>query len=144
MADIRFQYFSVAVRDLDEGIERYGKYFGLKPVGEVKDQRWGFKGVMLGTDEGAVLELISPVAEDSALKRFMDMREGDAYPKGEGLYLVGLQVDELEARLQQVEAAGGRITREGESPNLGWVHPLSNGNVMVELIARPTPEANEA
>ena len=144
MADIRFQYFSVAVRDLDEGIERYGNYFGLKPVGEVKDQRWGFKGVMLGTDEGAVLELISPVAEDSALKRFMDMREGDAYPRGEGLYLVGLQVDDLDARVQQVEAAGGRITREAESPNLSWVHPLSNGNVMVEFIARPAPEATDA
>ncbi|MGE3410808.1 MAG: VOC family protein [Dehalococcoidia bacterium] len=143
MGDIRFQYFSVAVRDLEEGMKRYEQFFGLKPVGEIMEQRWGFRGVMLGTDEGAVLELISPMREDSALKRFMDMREGDAYPDGEGLYLVGMQVDDLAATVARIEAAGGKITREEQSPNAAWVHPLSNGNVLVELLARPDeqPEA---
>lgn len=40
-------------------------------------------------------------------------------------------------RVRRIEAARGRITRETESPNVAWVHPLSNGNVFVELIARP-------
>lgn len=141
MGDIRFQYFSVAVRNLEEGIERYGTYFGLKPMGEINEQRWGFRGVMMGTDEGSILELISPSRDDSALKRFMDMREGDAYPKGEGLYLVGLQVDDLAGTAGRIEAAGGRITREAESPNASWVHPLSNGNVLVELLAKPEESA---
>ncbi|MGE0229918.1 MAG: VOC family protein, partial [Dehalococcoidia bacterium] len=141
--DIRFQYFSVAVRDLEEGMKRYEQFFGLKPVGEIMEQRWGFRGVMLGTDEGAILEMISPMQEDSALKRFMDMREGDAYPNGEGLYLVGMQVDDLAATVARIEGAGGKITREEESPNAAWVHPLSNGNVFVELLAKPEeqPEA---
>jgi len=136
MGDIRFQYFSVAVRDLEEGMKRYEQFFGLKPVGEIMEQRWGFRGVMLGTDEGAILEMISPQREDSALKRFMDMREGDAYPNGEGLYLVGMQVDDLEGTVQRIQAAGGKVTREEESPTAAWVHPLSNGNVMVELLAK--------
>lgn len=140
MGDIRFQYFSVAVRDLEEGIKRYEQFFGLKPVGEIMEQRWGFRGVMLGTDEGAILELISPQRDDSALKRFMDMRQGDAYPNGEGLYLVGMQVDDLEGTVQRIESAGGKITREPESENAAWVHPLSNGNVMVELLRRPQEE----
>ena len=140
MADIRFQYFSVAVRDLEAGIKRYEEFFGLKPVGEITEQRWGFRGVMLGTDDGAILELISPAREDSALKRFMDLREGDAYPNGEGLYLVGMQVADLEAAAARIEAAGGKITREAESANAVWVHPLSNGNVFVELLARPEEE----
>jgi len=137
MADIRFQYFSVAVRNLEEGMKRYEEYFGLRPVGEIKEQRWGFRGVMLGTDEGPILEMIEPVREDSALKRFMDLRQGDAYPNGEGLYLVGMQVADLEGTVQRIEAAGGRVTREAESETAAWVHPLSNGNVMVELLARP-------
>ena len=33
MADIRFHYFSVAVRNLEEGMKRYEQYFGLRPVG---------------------------------------------------------------------------------------------------------------
>ena len=140
MSNIRFQYFSVAVRDLDEGIKRYEKFFGMKPVGEVNTQRWGFRGVMLGTDEGAILELIAPTDEPSALKRFMDMRAGEAYPNGEGLYLVGMNVDDVEAMAAQIEAAGGKITREEESPGTAWVHPLSNGNVFVELLTRKTEE----
>jgi predicted enzyme related to lactoylglutathione lyase len=137
MADVRFQYFSVAVRDLEAGIKRYEQFFGLKPVGEVNTQRWGFKGIMLGTDDGPILELISPEREDSALLRFMNLRQGDAYPDGEGLYLVGLQVADLEAMIARITAAGGRVTREEESPNSAWVHPLSNGNVFVELNRLP-------
>jgi predicted enzyme related to lactoylglutathione lyase len=136
MADIRFQYFSVAVRNLEEGMKRYEEFFGLKPVGEITEQRWGFRGVMLGTDEGAILEMIEPQREDSALKRFMDLRQGDAYPNGEGLYLVGMQVDDLEGTVKRIESAGGNVTREPESDNAAWVHPLSNGNVFVELLKR--------
>lgn len=137
MADIRFQYFSVAVRNLEEGMKRYEQFFGLRPVGEITEQRWGFRGVMLGTDEGAILEMIEPVREDSALKRFMDLRQGDAYPNGEGLYLVGMQVADLEATVKRIEDAGGTVTREAESTTTAWVHPLSNGNVFVELLKRP-------
>jgi hypothetical protein len=137
VADIRFQYFSVAVRNLEEGMKRYEEYFGLKPVGEITEQRWGFRGVMLGTDEGAILEMIEPQREDSALKRFMDLRQGEAYPNGEGLYLVGMQVADLDGTVKRIEAAGGKVTREPESDTAAWVHPLSNGNVFVELLARP-------
>ena len=45
--------------------------------------------------------------DDSALKRFMDLRQGEAYPDGEGLYLVGMQVADLEAAVKRVEDAGG-------------------------------------
>jgi predicted enzyme related to lactoylglutathione lyase len=92
---------------------------------------------MLATDEGPMLEMIEPVRDDSALKRFMDLRQGDAYPGGEGLYLVGMQVADLEAAVKRIEDAGGRVTREPETDNAAWVHPLSNGNVSEELLARP-------
>jgi predicted enzyme related to lactoylglutathione lyase len=137
MADIRFQYFSVAVRNLEEGMKRYEQNFGLRPVGEITEQRWGFRGVMLGTDEGAMLEMIEPTRDDSALKRFMDLRQGEAYPDGEGLYLVGMRVADLEAAVKRVEDAGGQVTREPETDNAAWVHPLSNGNVFIELLTQP-------
>ena len=60
---------------------------------------------MLGTDEGPMLEMIEPMRDDSALKRFMDLRQGDAYPDGEGLYLVGMQVADLEAAVKRIEDA---------------------------------------
>lgn len=133
---MRLQYFSVAVRDLEAGIERYERYFGLKRTSEITEQRWGFRGCMMGTDDGHVLELIQPVREDSALLRFMDMRSGEAYPGGEGLYLVGFEVEDAAEAAARVEAAGGVVTREEESPRSAWVHPLANGNVLVELNER--------
>ena len=48
-----------------------------------------------------------------------------------------MQVADLEAAVKRIEDAGGRITREPETDNAAWVHPLSNGNVFVELLARP-------
>jgi hypothetical protein len=35
---------------------------------------------MLGTDEGPMLEMIEPVRDDSTLKRFMDLRQGERLP----------------------------------------------------------------
>lgn len=129
----RLQYFSVAVRNLEAAIERYEQMFGFKQTGEITEQRWGFRGCMMGTDDGHVLEIVEPVREDSALKRFMDLRQGDAYPNGEGLYLIGLYVDDIEQAVQRAEAGGATITREPESPRSAWVHPLSNGNVFIEF-----------
>ena len=137
MADIRFQYFSVAVRNLEQGMKRYEEYFGLRPVGEITEQRWGFRGVMLGTDEGPMLEMIEPTRDDSALKRFMDLRQGDAYPDGEGLTWSGCRSQTSKRAVKRIENAGGRITREPETDTAAWVHPLSNGNVFVELLAQP-------
>ena len=129
----KFQYFSVAVRDLEAGIKRYEAMFGLKQTGEIFEQRWGFRGVMMGNDDGHILELVSPQREDSALQRFMDMRSGEVYPDGEGLYLVGMEVDDIGEAVERARGAGATVTIEEESPNSAWVHPLSNGNVFVEL-----------
>jgi catechol 2,3-dioxygenase-like lactoylglutathione lyase family enzyme len=133
-------YFSIAVNDLDEAIERYTKVFGLKQRGEVQETRWGFKNCMIGTDETSFIELIAPSDENSALARFMKMRAGPAYPGGEGIYLVGLRVDDVDEDRQRLEAAGLKMNTEPESPRLAWVHPATNGNVMLEL-GQPAPPA---
>lgn len=138
-----FQYFSVAVRDLEAGIKRYEEMFGLKQTGEIFEQRWGFRGVMMGNDDGPMLELISPGDGESALKRFMDMRSGEAYPDGEGLYLIGMEVEDIGEAVQRARDAGATVTLEDESPTSAWVHPLSNGNVFVEFNQVSDEEGDE-
>lgn len=134
-----FQYFSVAVNDLEAGIERYTRLLGLTQMSEITEQRWGFRGCMLGNGTTRFIELISPSRDDSALARFMKMRNGDAYPGGEGLYLVGLRVDDIKTTVATLQAAGAKVTIEDESPSLAWLHPLSNGNVLIELNDQPMP-----
>ena len=138
----RLQYFSVATNDLEGAIERYEQSLGLKQTTEIREQRWGFRGCMMGIGDQNVIELISPVDEDSALSRFLKMREGDAYPGGEGLYLVSFRVDNLQEAVSRAEAAGLSVTRAPDSPNAAWVHPAGNGNVMIELTSETPPSGD--
>jgi len=133
MAVTGLQYFSIAVHDIEAAAERYTKMLGLTQTTEIQDTRWGFRNCMLGIGDTNVIELISPSSPDSALARFMKMREGDAYPGGEGLYLVGFQVDDVKSTIASAEGVGARVTTEAESPRSAWVHPASNGNVMLEF-----------
>ena len=133
MAILGIQYFSIAVNDIDAAVERYTKAFGLKKRSEVQDTRWGFKNCMIGNDEGNLIEVISPSSPDSALARFMKMREGDAYPGGEGIYLVGMRVDDTAGQIAMATGAGLKVNTEAESPTSAWIHPATNGNVMLEF-----------
>jgi Glyoxalase/Bleomycin resistance protein/Dioxygenase superfamily len=133
VAILGIQYFSIAVNDIDAAVERYTKAFGLKKRTEVIDTRWGFRNCMIGNDEGNLIEVISPSSPDSALARFMKMREGPAYPGGEGVYLVGMRVDDTAGQIAMAKGAGLKVTTEAESPTSAWIHPATNGNVMLEF-----------
>ncbi len=135
VAILGIQYFSIAVNDIDAAVERYVKAFGLKKRTEVQDTRWGFKNCMIGTEEGNLIEVISPSSADSALARFMKMREGPAYPGGEGIYLVGMHIDKdsVGAQIAMATSAGLKVNTEAESPRSAWIHPATNGNVMLEF-----------
>ena len=133
MAILGLQYFSIAVNDIEAAVERYTKAFGLKQTTEVQDTRWGFRNCMIGNDDGNLIEVISPMSGESALGRFMKMREGVAYPGGEGIYLVGMRVDDVASQISMANAAGLKVTTEPESPTSAWIHPALNGNVMLEF-----------
>jgi hypothetical protein len=133
MAILGIQYFSIAVNDIEAAVERYTKAFGLKKRTEVADTRWGFKNCMIGTDEGNLIEVIAPSSPDSALARFMKMREGPAYPGGEGIYLVGMRVDDVGGQISMATGEGLKVNTEKESPQSAWIHPATNGNVMLEF-----------
>ena len=133
MSILGIQYFSVAVNDIEQTVERYERALGLKQTTEISETSFGFKNCWLGTDDANLIEVISPHSDDSALARFMNMRRGEAYPGGEGIYLVSLRVADVRAAVEEAEAAGLRVTTEPESPRTAWVHPATNGNVMIEL-----------
>ncbi|MBM3140532.1 MAG: hypothetical protein FJZ92_10135 [Chloroflexi bacterium] len=141
MATTGLQYFSVATNDIEATIRRYCEGLGLEQTSEVREQRWGFKGAMLGIGGQNVIEVVQPSNPESALARFMKMRAGDAYPGGEGIYLIGVRVDSIAEAVKQAKAAGLRVTLEPESPHTAWIHPASNGNVMIEL-SEPRPPAS--
>ena len=103
-------YFSVAVSNLDEAIQRYEALFDLQVMTPPQERRQGFKSATLGNGTEGLIELIQPSTPDSALGRFMKERAIPSNPNGEGVYMVSIEVDDIKKTVQRIQEQGGRVT----------------------------------
>ena len=125
--------FSIAVNSIDEAAEVYGKLFGLevmRPAGP--PSQYGFRAAWLGNGRDAFIELLEPTDGEGAIARFLKSR-------GEGVYLVSFDVDDLAGAVRHVRANGGRITGlsadedPGPDTQVVWVHPATTKGVFIQL-----------
>jgi methylmalonyl-CoA/ethylmalonyl-CoA epimerase len=130
----------VAVHDLQEAIDRYCELFGLqlmKPISA--PTQLGFRNAWLGNGKDAFIEILESTDPKSAVARFLDSR-------GEGIYLVEFDVDDLPETVRHVRAKGGRITGipDGEDPTPEtrgvWVHPSSTRGVFMGIHPPGAPD----
>ena len=134
ITDIR--YNAVMVEDLAEGVEIWKDLFGLEELNAVSTNQFGVTAQMLGYNGQAIIEVMSPSGPETALARMMEERKNPRNPKGEGMYMICLEVDDIEATIANVEAKGGRIQREEGNSNVAWIHPLGTKMVFIELQQR--------
>jgi len=128
----RIDHIGVAVEDLDEAIALYETRLGM-PVQHretVEDQ--GIEAVLVGIGGESHVELLRPLAPDTAVGRFLDRT-------GPGLHHVAYGTDDIEAALEAVRAAGLRLIDERprigiRSSRVAFVHPKSTGGVLTELV----------
>ena len=85
------------------------------------------------------IELIEPASPDSPISRFVEKREG--------LHHLAWQVDDLEAVLVRLKAAGLRLIDENPRPGahntrIAFLHPASCGGVLTELVQIPESASN--
>jgi predicted enzyme related to lactoylglutathione lyase len=104
--DIR--YVAVMVEKLEDGVKAWQELFGLEAVNQPSVNQWGIKAQMLGHQGRSVVEVMEPASADTALGRFMEERKNSRNPRGEGIYMISVEVDDLEATLREMEAKGGR------------------------------------
>ena len=81
---------------------------------------------------GGNVELLEPDAVETPIGRFIDKR-------GAGIHHVALEVDDIEAMVAKLKAAGIRLIDEQPRPGahdtrVAFVHPKSTGGVLVELV----------
>ncbi len=99
-------HITLLVHDLDAAVDRFQKVFGFEaPIREDLIDR-GVRGARFPVGE-TWLALVEPTREDSVPGRHL--RE-----HGEGVFLVSLGVDDLDAAVSSVESAGARMTDAGE------------------------------
>lgn len=133
MIDAPIDHVAIVVKDLEAALRLYTETLGFSEVYRevVADQ--GIEAVGVRTGD-AVIELLRPLSEDSAIARY----RGDAETK---LHHTAYRVDDIRAELARLKAAGVRLIdeepRKGAHGNvIAFLHPKSTAGVLIELCQR--------
>jgi methylmalonyl-CoA/ethylmalonyl-CoA epimerase len=130
--DVRaLHHVALAVEDLDEAIELYGRLFGaeLEERGRIDEQ--GVEAAYLRFGDGR-LELVSPLGPDTPVGRFLERR-------GPGMHHVAFEVDDIEQAIESLGRRGANVIEP--APRIGFgghrvafVHPESLQGVLAEVV----------
>jgi len=127
----RIDHIGVAVEDLDAALALYGESFEMELAHRETVESQGVEAVLLDVGEGHV-ELLRPLGPDTAVGKFIAR-------SGPGLHHVAYAVDDIDATLPRLTAAGIRLI--DEEPRVGirdsrvaFLHPRSTGGVLTEIV----------
>lgn len=131
MASIkRIDHVAIAVRDCDQATEQYTKLLNAKHVRtEVLREKAGMVKVAYMQIGENILSLVQSLEPDGFINQHIDRH-------GEGLHHLGLEVDDLEGFISQVEANGYRIPLRDEFSNRSEVvlRPRDANGVVLQVL----------
>ena len=125
-------HVGLAVRDLDEAIERWSRTFGLEVSHREINESQGIEEAMLDLADGTRLQLLAPLNPESTIAKFLER-------SGEGMQQLAFRVTNIDEAMTNVLNAGMRLiypeSRIGTAGSLiNFVHPKDVGGVLVELV----------
>ena len=127
----RIDHIGIAVPDLEQALTPYVEGLGLQVAHREVVDTQKVRVAMLPAGETNI-ELLEPTSGDSPIAKFMERR-------GPGIHHIALAVDDIEAALARMEAAGVRMIDTEPRPGAGgtrvaFAHPKSMGGVLIELV----------
>jgi len=127
----RIDHIGVAVEDIDAAIELYRDSFEMELAHRETVESQGVEAVLLDVGEGHV-ELLAPLGPDTPVGKYMAKN-------GAGLHHVAYAVDDIDAALAGIAAAGIQLI--DSEPRVGirdsrvaFLHPRSTGGVLTEIV----------
>jgi methylmalonyl-CoA/ethylmalonyl-CoA epimerase len=128
-------HIGIAVRSLDSAKIYEDLGLTIEHVETVETQRVKTAFLSVGDSN---LELLEPTSPDSPIAKFIEKR-------GEGIHHICLRVDDLEAHLERLKAAGYRLINEAPVPGahgcrVAFLHPSAGNGVLIELSSPVNPE----
>lgn len=127
----RIDHIGVAVEDIDAALALYEKSFEMELAHRETVESQGVEAVLLDVGDGHV-ELLRPLGADTAVGKFLAR-------KGPGLHHVAYAVDDIDATLKRLAAAGLELidseARVGiRESRVAFLHPRSTGGVLTEIV----------
>jgi methylmalonyl-CoA epimerase len=132
---LSIHHVAIAVRDLDAALAFYRDALGLEMTERREVPEEGVEIAFLPAPaNGGEIELLrplDPLDKGSGVARFLEQR-------GEGLHHVCLAVEDVEAAMERLRAAGAQLLSEAPRVNVRgtryvFVHPKSAHGVLLEL-----------
>ncbi len=127
----RIDHIGVAVEDVDAAIALYQDSFEMELAHRETVESQGVEAVLLDVGDGHV-ELLAPLGPDTPVGKYMAKN-------GAGLHHVAYAVDDIDATLEKIAAAGLRLI--DSEPRVGirdsrvaFLHPRSTGGVLTEIV----------
>jgi methylmalonyl-CoA/ethylmalonyl-CoA epimerase len=127
----RIDHIGVAVEQLEDALELYGRSFELSLAHREVVEEQGVEAVLLDVGENHV-ELLAPLSPDTPVGKFLSKN-------GPGLHHVAYQVDDIDSTLGALKQAG--LALIDQQPRTGirgsrvaFMHPRSTGGVLTEIV----------
>ena len=140
----RIDHVVIAVKDLEAAVATYQHNFGLEQVKGGEVPSLGIRNAFLQIGD-AQLELITPLSEQGPVADFLAKHGG-------GLYLLALEVDNLDEAITTLQNQGARVnvatgrvvdtiqTGNGATGSAGqrlaFVSPRATHGVLLQLLER--------
>jgi len=125
----KINHVAIVVKDIDESLKFWATALGLElhHVEDVPSQASKVAFIPVGESE---IELVQPTTEDSGMAAYLEKR-------GEGMHHLCIEVDDIEAKMQELKDAGIRLINDVPQVlpgrKMAFIHPKSASGVLVEL-----------
>lgn len=131
-------HVGIAVHDLEDAVRRYRELLGSEPVHRETVVDQGVEEVLFAVG-GSYVQLIGAIGPNTPVGSFLAKR-------GQGIHHVAYRVDDLEAELAALRAAGTRLVDEtprrgSRNTLIAFVHPGAMAGVLVELVQVSSEES---
>lgn len=128
---VNLDHVAIAVRNLDQAVDRYRRLYRVEPLFREIVEEQGVEEAMLPVG-GSFVQLLQPTSPDTPVGRFLDKR-------GEGLHHVAYAVPDIEAALSHLEAEGAQLIDRtprvgGRGARIAFIHPKTSGGTLTELV----------
>lgn len=124
----KIDHVGIVVKNLEDGVATYAQNFGFE-----QDTSRGGEVAALGIKNAYVpvgesdLEFIQPLGDEGPVAKF-------AAERGEGVFLLSIEVEDVEAAVEALRATGARV---GDANNgLAFVSMKSTHGVNLQLVQR--------